>query len=39
MHDWHAVALFSVIGLGMVTSLGLFVRTLRSALRTDGGSN
>jgi len=39
MHDWQAVALFSVIGLGMVTSLGLFIRTLRSALRAEGETN
>ncbi len=39
MDDWHTVALFSVFGLGMVTSLDLFVRTVLSALRADGSSS
>lgn len=36
MYDWNAVALFAVIGTGMVTSLALFVRTVRDALRAEG---
>jgi len=35
MYDWNAVALFAVIGIGMLTSLTLFVRTVRDALRTE----
>jgi hypothetical protein len=38
MYDWNAIALFAVIGIGMTTSLTLFVRTVRDALRTEGQS-
>jgi hypothetical protein len=38
MYDWNAVALFAVIGIGMATSLTLFVRTVRDALRTESRS-
>ncbi len=38
MFDWQTVVLFSVIGLGMATSLGLFVTTLWTALRAESGS-
>lgn len=33
MHDWNALALFGVVGLGMSTSAALLVRTVISALR------
>lgn len=35
MYDWNAVALFAVIGIGMATSLTLFVRAVRDALRSE----
>jgi hypothetical protein len=39
MLDWNAVALFSVIGIGMATSLALFVTSLRSELRSQSGQS
>lgn len=36
MNSWNAVALFAVIGIGMLTTLTLLVRTVRNGLRTDG---
>jgi hypothetical protein len=34
MHDWNALALFGVVGLGMSTSATLLLRTVISALRS-----
>ncbi len=35
MHDWNAIALFAVIGTGMLTSAALLVRTVLTSLRAS----